>query len=190
MAAIIPWKNPGSASVLNGQPTSLNQFITALEPMQYPIFPILRRLCFTPVYHSVHRGRLSASVHAGIHTPEQTPPWSRPPHESRHPGRYGQQAGNKRAVRIPLECILFCKTYSLHILVTDVKLEKFFFTKFKVIYSMSRTKHWWIQRGSEMYAPFSVPFIVFNSVADPGFSRRGRYFQMCALKVIIWPISP
>ena len=46
----------------------------------------------------------------------------------------------------------------------------------------------WIQGGTGMY--LSVQFIIFNSVADPGFSRRGRQLQRCALKVIIWPISP
>ena len=57
---------------------------------------------FTPVCHSVHRGGVSASVHAGIphppsrHPLEQTPPQSRHPprvdtppsrhpHQSRHP---------------------------------------------------------------------------------------------------------
>ena len=63
---------------------------------------------------SVHRGCVSASVHAGIHPP----PWSRPPQadtpQSKHPlGADTDPAqcmlgdtGNKRAVRILLECIL------------------------------------------------------------------------------------
>ena len=43
---------------------------------------------FTPVCHSVHRGDVSASVHAGIpHPPEQTPPWEQTPNGSRHPPR-------------------------------------------------------------------------------------------------------
>ena len=76
------------------------------------------------VKNCVHRGgRVSASVHAGIHPPGADPPGSRPPREqtpprSRHspPGAntpprkqtaaYGQHTVNERPVRILLECIL------------------------------------------------------------------------------------
>ena len=75
----------------------------------------LRRLCFYTclVSHSVHIGEVSASVHDGIHPPppeqQQTPtPESRPPLGSRHPPVQCMlgDTGNKRAVRILLECIL------------------------------------------------------------------------------------
>ena len=74
------------------------------------------------VKNSVHRGgRVSASVHAGIHSspgppgpgtpPRADPPWSRHP-PSRHPpgpaplGSRLQHTVNERPVRILLECIL------------------------------------------------------------------------------------
>ena len=37
---------------------------------------------FTPVSYSVHRAGVSASVHAGIHTPQQTPPRADPPQQT------------------------------------------------------------------------------------------------------------
>ena len=56
---------------------------------------------FTRVCHSVHGGG-SAPVHAGMHNPR---PWDlrqAPPPEQCMLG----DTGNKRAVRIPVECIL------------------------------------------------------------------------------------
>ena len=76
---------------------------------------------FTGVCDSVHRGGVSASVHAGIpHPPEQTPPERTPPlgadtPRSRQPPRGDnpppprsrlQHTVNERPVRILLECIL------------------------------------------------------------------------------------
>ena len=58
----------------------------------------LRRLCFYTCLSFCSRGRVSASVYAGIHTPQ-----------SRHlppPQCMLVDTGNKRAVRILLECIL------------------------------------------------------------------------------------
>ena len=69
----------------------------------------LRRLCFHRCL-SVHRGRVSAPLHAGIHTPgaDTHPPEQTPPSPgSRHPPQcmLGDM-GNKRAVCILLEFIL------------------------------------------------------------------------------------
>ena len=55
---------------------------------------------FTRVCNSVHGGG-SASVHAGT-PPRSRPPWEQTPREQCMLG----DAGNKRAVRILLECIL------------------------------------------------------------------------------------
>ena len=80
----------------------------------------LRRLCFYTclVSHSVHIGEVSASVHDGIHPPsgaaadthprKQIPPRKQTPLGSRHPPVQCMlgDTGNKRAVRILLECIL------------------------------------------------------------------------------------
>ena len=64
-----------------------------------------QRYVFTRVCDSVHRGRgVSGSVHAGIH-----PPGADNPPRSRHPPpvqRMLGDTGNKRAVRILLQCIL------------------------------------------------------------------------------------
>ena len=69
---------------------------------------------YLSVSHSVHRGGVSASVHAGIHPHEQTPPWANtplgvdtPPGSKRPPPAQCMlgNTANKRAVRILLECI-------------------------------------------------------------------------------------
>ena len=57
---------------------------------------VAKIIFFTPVCHSVHGGGVSASVHAGIPSPEQTPPAAS---RLRH-------TVNERPVRILLECIL------------------------------------------------------------------------------------
>ena len=86
------------------------------------------------VCHSVHRG-VSASVHAGIHLPgadipwEQTatppvqtipPPWTRHPPEQTPPVQCMLgDTGNKRTVRILLECILVveCVLYNVIVMI-------------------------------------------------------------------------
>ena len=97
----------------------------------------LRRLCFYTCLSVILLTGVSASVHAGIHPPEQTPPQSRHhpiadthtrsrhPPGNRHPpelippGADTPSAqcmlgdtGNKRAVRILLECILVFRTFA------------------------------------------------------------------------------
>ena len=91
---------------------------------------------FTGVCNSVHRGGVSASVHAGIHTPlgadtpweqtppgadtppEQTPPWSRHHPAAEHAGRYGQRAGGTHPTGMQ-SCFLWC----LSLLNVNIKLD-------------------------------------------------------------------
>ena len=67
---------------------------------------------FLCLCHFVHSG-VSASVHAGIHTPEADTPQEQTSPGSKHPPPSAQcmlgDTGNKRAVRILLECIQVLK---------------------------------------------------------------------------------
>ena len=93
-------------------------------PLGKILDPPLRRLCFyTCLSVILFTGEVSASVHAGIHPTagRHPPPGADIPPEQTPPAQCMLgDTGNKRAVRILLECILFDNLFSFVVDFVDV----------------------------------------------------------------------
>ena len=101
----------------------LNIFCDSITLYLPPANEVLEGYVFTGVCLSVHRG-VPTPLHAGIHPPGQTPPfWADTPQadtpnpllwaDTTPPCSTYWDTVNKRAVRIPLECILVCIEYTI-----------------------------------------------------------------------------